>query len=1042
MQRSRIESLGNGIWLERVKLKMENRVIEDVRGRVTVAWGGDVNIGRRFHYCFHENNARQALAGIAPLRDADLGIVNLECVIATGGELGIDKGERASYYYRARPEMIEALLDGGVDLVATANNHSGDYGSEALMEQARWLDAAGIGYAGSGVTVDQAFRPVIRRVRDLNVALFSIDATQSSFAASETQAGHAFLMLSQPDQWRRRLEPLISEARKFAHVILVAVHWGENNRSSPDMHEIAVGHAIIESGADAVLGASAHMLQGIEIYRQRPIIHDAGDLLFDAIRREDKDTGVFTLELDHSGVRQVRFAPYEIGFCKTIPLCGPVADAAIERFSEKCAALGSHLQNTRSGEGVIELTPPARHDDVKEELPTPIEHSGQLTTKMPRTDWIVEAVPERIRLAEPIRMGPLELLGVEVLPNPLETRGLLFVESYWRLAEHTDEDWRLDFSAEAGEASQLGKWGVACDHDPCDWMWPTSRWSSGTIYRDRYSLRPPSIKCWRDETLQLWVGLKCKEKRTARIKLSNEIKFRLSPKEAFSVLRANPPKYHAPPKAETPPTPQILWDAQQLERITGGKWLNRPPHYWYIRSISHKSNMIFHETMPGPRLYVATDKRLVAKHELYSDLAGRHWDSHDRLLELQDKFEGGMVARPLEGIKPSLPLLQVDDPLHALMQLGVAGRERLRGNVVAITGSAGKTSLATMLTQAMSVDKQVQSNASTNYNSRVGLLHLLANTFEHTDLVVMETAVSAINAPGFQNIKLVRPNIVIVTNIAPSHLPPGKDLSYVAQRKANIFEGVAEHGWAVINRDTAHFEYLCKRARRRELNVLTYGQAKDADICLKHYDLQTGCVKAGLPDGKMIEYRLAANGIHMALNSLACVAVRTILGGDLDVFLPALEEFKPAPGRGQVLEMVFNGKSITVIDESYNANPLSMQMALSLMQGELKSGRKVLILGDMLELGDDAVKHHRDIALQIVTLKPDCLLVCGKLMRHVWEEIALRVEGVIEGRWYENVSALNNELDSWVSDGDRILVKGSNSVGLAATVDTLAGDNG
>lgn len=1018
---------------------MENSLTEDMAGRVTIAWGGDVNIGRRFHYCFHEQKARHALACIAPLRAADLGIVNLECVIATGGELGIDKNERASYYYRARPEMIDALLEGGVDLVATANNHSGDYGPEALLEQARWLDAAGIGHAGSGATVEEAFRPVIRRVRDFNVALFSIDATQSSFAASEGQAGHAHLTLSQPGQWRDRLEPLISEARKCAHIVLVAVHWGENNQSAPGTNEIAAGHAIIDSGADAVLGASAHMLQGIETYRQRPIIHDAGDLLFDAIRRDDKDAGVFTLEVDRSGVRLVRFAPYEIGFCKTVPLCGPAADTAIERFSEKCAALGSHLRNTRSGEGVIELTPPVRNDDVKEGFPTPIRHAGPLTFNTPRPDWIAEAVPERTRLAETVRMGPLELLGVEVLPNPLETRGLLFVESYWRLAEHTDEDWRLDFRAEAGEVSSLGPWGVACDHDPCDWMWPTSRWSSRTIYRDRYSLRPPSIKCWRDETLQLSVGLKCGEQRTERIKLPIEIKFKLSPKEAFSVLRANPPQYRAPAKEEIPPTPQVLWDAQQLERITGGKWLTRPPHYWYIRSISHKSNMIFHETMPGPRLYVATDKRLVARHELYSDLAGKHWDSHDRLLELQDKFEGGMVARPLEGIKPSLPLLQVDDPLHALMQLGVAGRERLRGHVVAITGSAGKTSLATMLTQAMSVDKQVQSNASTNYNSRVGLLHLLANTLEHTDLVVMETAVSAINAPGFQNIKLVRPNIAIVTNIAPSHLPPGKDLSYVAQRKANIFEGVAEHGWAVINRDTAHFEYLCNRARRRGLNVLTYGQGEDADIRLKHYDLQTGTVKAGLPDGQVIEYRLAASGLHMALNSLACVAVRTILGEGLDVFLPALGKFKPAPGRGQVLQAKFNGKSITVIDESYNANPLSMRMALSLMQGELQSGRKVLILGDMLELGDAAVQHHQDIAAQIVALKPDCLLLCGKLMRHVWDATCSEAEGAVKGRWYENVAALKDEIDTWIGDGDCILIKGSNSVGLNAVVDLLRG---
>src|SRR5690606_23674695 len=119
---------------------------------ITIAWGGDVNIGRRFHYRFGTANARNALSRIKPLVEADLGIVNLECVVATSGMECVDKGERASYYFRARPEMIDTLICGGVDIVATANNHSGDYGPDALVEQGEWLDAAGIGHAGSGRT--------------------------------------------------------------------------------------------------------------------------------------------------------------------------------------------------------------------------------------------------------------------------------------------------------------------------------------------------------------------------------------------------------------------------------------------------------------------------------------------------------------------------------------------------------------------------------------------------------------------------------------------------------------------------------------------------------------------------------------------------------------------------------------------------------------------------------------------------------------------------------------------------------------------------
>ena len=168
-------------------------------GCVTVAWGGDVNLGRRFHYRHCEGKVSAGMGGLTPLQNADIGIVNLECVVATSGVPGLDKGERASYYYRARPEMLQALLDGGVDIVATANNHSGDYGPEALLEQAQWLDAAGIGSVGTGANLQSALRPVIRRVGDLGIAVFSIDATQSSFAATGDTPGHAYFSLDNPD---------------------------------------------------------------------------------------------------------------------------------------------------------------------------------------------------------------------------------------------------------------------------------------------------------------------------------------------------------------------------------------------------------------------------------------------------------------------------------------------------------------------------------------------------------------------------------------------------------------------------------------------------------------------------------------------------------------------------------------------------------------------------------------------------------------------------------------------------------------------------
>ncbi|HWK54351.1 MAG TPA: Mur ligase family protein, partial [Hyphomicrobiales bacterium] len=474
----------------------------------------------------------------------------------------------------------------------------------------------------------------------------------------------------------------------------------------------------------------------------------------------------------------------------------------------------------------------------------------------------------------PVRIGTLELLGVKLTPPVLRSRGLIFVESYWRLHAPTRKDWRIEFQAVPEASTNLKAWGASSDHDPCDWMWPTSRWQTGTIYRDTYSLRPDTIRHWQDSFLQLRVRLKASGERTPWLTLPAGIKFVLNPDEAFSVLKNHPPQYLSVFQHSLSSPPGTLWTAEQLQRITGGKWLQPPPPGWCIGSISHKPSFLVSDAYPRPRLFVATDNRRVAHHELYSNLSGPAWDSHRRVPALQTDIDGALVAKNVDNLAPNLPLLQVADPLHALMELGVAARQRLRGKVVAVTGSAGKSSLCCMLARAMAIDHSVRTNATENYNSRCGLLHHLANTPEHTDLVILETAVSAINAPRFQHIKRVRPDIGIITNIAPSHLPSGKTLSYVAQRKGNIVEGIAKGGKLVLYRETTHFEYLSQRAHARGIDVVTYGISEDADIRLEYYDADTGVVRVRLSAREAATYRLQANGMHIALNSLACLAIR------------------------------------------------------------------------------------------------------------------------------------------------------------------------
>ncbi|UYV36746.1 CapA family protein [Rhodobacteraceae bacterium D3-12] len=1005
----------------------------------TVAWGGDVNIGRRFHFRFERANARKALARIAPLAEADLTIVNLECVVATTGAEAIDKGERASYYFRARPEMLDTLVDGGVDLVATANNHSGDYGPEALLEQAKWLDRAGIGHAGSGQCRDAAFHPVIRRAGGLDVALFSVDATQESFAAEEDKPGIAWLDPRNPADWKTIMEPRISAARDLADVVLVAVHWGPNNRNAPDKSEIVGGHALIDAGADAVLGTSAHVLQGIEVYKNRPILHDAGDLLFDALTRSDTDSGVFTLDLDHRGVTAVRFTPLEIGFCRTLPYEGDAANAAVQRFSEKCAALGSALEQAGDGKGVLRIEPPDRAMSEQRPARTHTERTSISGLGAPRPEWLANDVPEDARIPEVLQIGEMELLGLRLSPDRLEKTGLIEVESWWRIPRPVGCDWRIDFRAEPPQPGEVGSWGLGCSHDPCDWMWPLSRWSTGQIYRDFYTLRPSKVANWLDTTLTLSVGLVSHRGKTQRVSLPHTVGFELSSKQGFAVLRKNPAKYEAPPLDAIEPTPEILWTAKQLEQITGGKWLVPPPEGWFVRSVTHKIKQHENWGFKAPKLVALIDQRMAMRHELSDFTSQPCWDLHKDLPQLQHKVAGAIVARPVEGVDPDFPLLQVSDPLHAILQLGAFARNRMKGKVVAITGSAGKTSLCQMLIQALGPNCNVSGTFGTNYNSRVGMLHQLANTPESTDVAVVEAAATAINAPKFQNIRLVRPDVGVITNISASHLRGNEGLKAVARRKANIIEGIAPGGILVLNRDIAFYGDFREHAARRNVRVLTYGQSEGADLRLSSYTQADGKVVVQFPHGQKLAFQIAALGLHMAMNSIAAIAVRLILGGPLKPFLAELSKFQPKPGRGAITSVKFNEKTLSVVDESYNANPASMQAAIEMVAAMPTANRRILILGDMAELGTNAAQYHRDLATQVHLAKPDTVLLCGPLMADLWDELHSKEMPSFSGEHYQQVADLLSDLDRFLQTGDAILVKASNSMKFARVLDFLQG---
>ncbi|MDR2154254.1 MAG: CapA family protein [Burkholderiaceae bacterium] len=869
----------------------------------TVAWAGDINLGRRFHYRSVRAQVRDQLARIAPFVAADLRIVNLECVVATSGKEGIDKlmlgttrNEYSPYYFRARPEMLEILLRGGVDVVTTANNHSGDYGPDALVEQGHWLDLAGIDHIGSGRHLEEAFSPLIRRVGGLNIALFGLDATQPDFVAGETRPGHAWLDPTKPQGWCEIMKPRIEAAREQADIVVLVMHWGMNGLQQPDKMEIIGGHALIDAGADAILGASSHLLQGVEIYKNKPIVHDAGNFLFDAVSRKLGDGGIFILEMDGSGVKHVIFTPLEIGFCQTVVPALPQAISITTRFEKKCAELGTRLEITKEGQGVIEMPDDRPVRNLRPPIPVAPKVGAKLAPlSEPRPEWLAEVVPEDARLAEPLRLGPLELLGVRAYPQQIDRLRSIHVESWWRLAEPTTVDWRIDFLASPDKPGPVGDWGGGSEHDPCDWMWPTSRWRTGQIYRDFYSLRRPAVREWVDQSITLSVGLVSQAGRIERHCLPGSIEFKLLPKVGLEVSRANPAQYQIPPVEKISPTPQILWTAQQLEEITGGTWLVKPPQTWFVRSVTHRAEQLESGCFAAPALLAAVDQRMAMRHELPPNVwPEKYWDTHDQLPAKQKLIAGAIVAHSVDGLAPDFPLLQVTDPLHAVMQLGVAARNRLKGQVVAVAGSVGKTALCQMLIKTMAVDHSVLGDLIAGYHSRAGILHTMANAPEFTDLVVVETEEAALNARQFQNSRLLRPNIGIIVNVMPPRSSnPKPRLDVVARRMANIVESLEAGGALLLHREIEFFDFICKRAQEKSLRLITYGQSEDANLRLLDYDQHSGRICARLPDGKEVEYGLNVRDKHMALNSLACIGVRLALGWEIEPWLKECGTFMP-----------------------------------------------------------------------------------------------------------------------------------------------------
>jgi UDP-N-acetylmuramoyl-tripeptide--D-alanyl-D-alanine ligase len=361
--------------------------------------------------------------------------------------------------------------------------------------------------------------------------------------------------------------------------------------------------------------------------------------------------------------------------------------------------------------------------------------------------------------------------------------------------------------------------------------------------------------------------------------------------------------------------------------------------------------------------------------------------------------------------------------LEGLRALGCAARARLKGKVIGVTGSVGKTGTKEALRLALSSEGETHASVA-SYNNHWGVPLSLARCPQTARFAIFEMGMN--HAGEIEPLtRMVRPHVAIITTVEPVHLEFFPSIEGIADAKAEIFLGLEPRGAAVINRDNPQYERLRQKAEAAKVGrIVSFGEQADADVRVTKFSLHPDCsvVQANVL-GTDITYKLGTPGKHLIWNSLAVLAAASLAGADLALAALALAELKPTTGRGARVTLGLPGGTAELIDESYNANPASMRAALALLaQADVgQRGRRIAVLGDMLELGAEGPALHRGLAAAVIAGNVDLVFCSGPLMKHLWD--ALPSER--RGGYAEASPALESSLLAAVQPGDAVMVKGS-----------------
>ncbi|MFL2812878.1 MAG: UDP-N-acetylmuramoyl-tripeptide--D-alanyl-D-alanine ligase [Paracoccaceae bacterium] len=463
-----------------------------------------------------------------------------------------------------------------------------------------------------------------------------------------------------------------------------------------------------------------------------------------------------------------------------------------------------------------------------------------------------------------------------------------------------------------------------------------------------------------------------------------------------------------------------IFSADELHSVVGGKLFKKN---WKVHGIS-------------------IDSREIKNNDLFIALKSKR-DGNDFIISAIEKgAKAAIINKVPIGLPTNFPYILVKDSMQALHAIAKYSRKRYKGNLIAITGSVGKTSTKDILTKILSVFGLTHSSPK-SFNNHLGVPLTLANIPQKADYVICEIGM---NAKGEIEplSKLASPDIAIITNISTAHLASFNCLREIAQEKASICEGLKKNGLLIYPIDNDFCNLFKGIVFEKNIKSTTFGSKKVADISLDRISFLNNKSFASLVlDNKTFsDFSIGALGYHQLLNCLAAIGVILSYDLDLRIALKELKKWKPRNGRGRFLDIIFKKNlkkiKIRIIDESYNCNPSSLNASFEILKNAKfvttkKKSRKVAILGDMLELGINEKKFHSEVSNNDKIKFFDKIHCVGSLMKELHSKLPKEKKGLLVSKPKDLISHILINAE----DRDIYLIKGSNSIGLSFIVDKL-----